>query len=132
MANVADIHGVALKNSSVTLLARVVGSDGQSIVQADIASAKYSVYLLDDQDADERTSVSGHADVAVAVADLIFNSLQTDALWTVDAVGYNLRHVLDVSAKAAFTVAGRRYLVEFELTPGSGQVILVRFRVNVI
>jgi hypothetical protein len=132
MADAADIHGVALKNGSVTLLARVVGSNGQAIVQADISSAKYSVYLLDDQDADERTSVSGHADVAVAVADLVFNSLQTGALWTVDAVGYNLRHVLDVSAKAAFTVAGRRYLVEFELTPGSGQVILVRFRVNVI
>jgi len=132
MADATDIHGVAFKNGSTTLLARVVGSDGQAIVQADISSAKYSVYLLDDQDADGRTPVSGHADVALEVADLVFNSLQTDALWTVDAVGYNLRHVLDISENQAFTVAGRRYLVEFELTPGSGQVILVRFRVNVI
>ncbi len=132
MAAATDIHGAAFKNGSVTLLARIVGDDGQAIVQVDIASAKYSVYLLDDQDADSRAVVTGHSDVSLDVADLIFNSLQTDALWTVDETGYNLRHVLDVSTNEAFTIAGRRHLVEFELTPTDGQVILVRFRVNVI
>lgn len=132
MADAADIHGTAFKNGSVTLLARVVGADGQPIVQTDIASAKYSLYLLDDQDPDGRTAVAGHTGVSLTVAEVIFNSLQTDALWTVDEAGYNFRHVLDVSANQAFSLAGRRFLVEFELTPGSGQVILVRFRVNVI
>ena len=132
MADAADIHGTAFRNGSATLLARVVGSDGQPIVQADVTSAKYTVYLLDDQDADDRTPVTGHADVSLTVADVIFDSLQTDALWTVDEVGYNFRHVLDVSANQAFTIAGRRFLVVFELTPADGQVILVRFRVNVI
>jgi hypothetical protein len=132
MAAAADTYGTALKNGPVTLLARVVGKDGANIVQADIASAKYSVYLLDDQDADSRTAITGHTDVALTVNDLIFNTLQNDALWTVDETGYNFRHVLDVSANQAFTIAGRRFLVEFELTPNSGQVILVRFRINVI
>ncbi len=132
MADAADIHGTAFKNGSVTLLARVVGSNAQNLVQADVASAKYTLYLLDDQDADARTAVSGHTEVSLTVTDVIFNSLQTDALWTVDQTGYNFRHVLDVSANQALTVAGRRYLVEFQLTPGSGQVILVRFRLNVI
>lgn len=132
MAAAADTYGTVFKNGSVTLLARVVGKDGANIVQADIASAKYSVYLLDDQDADSRTAVTGHSDVALNVGDIVFNTLQTDALWTVDETGYNFRHVLDVSENQAFTVAGRRFLVEFELTPNSGQVILVRFRLNVI
>ena len=132
MAETADTYGTAFKNGSVTLLARVVGKDGQNILQADIASAKYSVYLLDDQDADSRTAITGHSDVALSVADVVFNTLQNDALWTVDETGYNFRHVLDVSEHQAFTVAGRRFLVEFELTPGTGQVILVRFRLNVI
>ena len=132
MADATDIHGTAFKNGTATLLARVVGAEGQPIVQADVSSAKYSVYLLDDQDADTRTAVTGHDGVSLTVADVIFNSLQTDALWTVDATGYNFRHVLDVSANQAFAMAGRRYLVEFELTPLSGQVILVRFRTNVI
>ncbi len=132
MAETADTYGTAFKNGSVTLLARVVGKDGQNILQADVASAKYSVYLLDDQDADSRTAITGHSDVALSVPDLVLNTLQNDALWTVDETGYNFRHVLDVSEHQAFTVAGRRFLVEFELTPSTGQVILVRFRLNVI
>ena len=132
MAAAADTYGTAFKNASVTLLARVVGKDGENIVQADIASAEYSVYLLDDQDADGRTAVAGHTDVALNVNDLIFNTLQNDSRWTVDEIGYNFRHALDVSENQAFGIAGRRFLVEFELTPSSGQVILLRFRINVI
>ena len=132
MADAADIYGTALKNGSATLLARVVGGDGTAILPADVASAKYSVYLLDDQDPDSRTAVTGHTSVSLTVADVIFNSLQTDALWTIDGTGYNFRHVMDVSTNPAFAIAGRRFLVEYELTPASGQVILVRFRVNVI
>ena len=132
MADAVDIHGTAFKNDSVTLLARVVGGNGQNIVQADVSSAKYTVYLLDDRDADARTAITGHSDVALTVSELIFNTLQTDAPWTADDTGYNFRHVLDVSANQAFSVAGRRCLVEFELTPTAGQVILIRFRVNVI
>jgi hypothetical protein len=132
MATAADTFGTAFKHGSVTLLARVVGKDGANVVQADIASAKYSVYLLDDQDEDGRAAVTGHSDVSLSVSDLVFNTLQNDPLWTVDEIGYNFRHVLDVTEHQAFTVAGRRFLVEFALTPNSGQVILVRFRINVI
>jgi hypothetical protein len=132
MVAAADIYGTAFKHGSVTLLARLVGQDGTDVVQADIASAKYSVYLLDDQDADSRTAVTGHSEVALSVADVVFDTLQHDALWTVDEIGYNFRHALDVSEHQAFTTAGRRVLVEFELTPSAGQVILVRFRLNVI
>ena len=131
MADAADIHGTAFRNGSATLMTRVVGSDAEAIVQADLASAEYTVYLLNDQDPDDRTAVTGHTDVALVVADLIFDSLQTDARWTVDQTGYNFRHELDVSANEAFAAAGR-YLVEFELTPSVGQVILVRFRIHAI
>ncbi len=126
MANAEDIHGVAFKNSSITLLARVVGDDGQSISLTDVDSAGYSVYLLNDDDADDRTAITGHSGVALTPADVVFDSLQTDS------IGYNFRHVLDVSQNPAFAIAGRRYLVEVELTPPSGQVMVLRFRVNVI
>lgn len=132
MAEAADLHGTAMKNGSVTLLARIVGAGGANIIRADIGSIQYSVYLLDDQDADDRTPVTGHTDVSLTVADVVFNSLQTDVLWTADSIGYNFRHVLDVSSDAAFAIAGRRYLVEYRLTPAVGQVILARFRINVI
>ena len=131
MAEATDIYGSAMKNGSAILLARVVGSDAQPIVQADVASAEYSLYRLDHQDADSRQAVTGHDGVSLTVSEVIFNSLQTDSLWTVDSTGYNFRHVLDVSANQAFANVGS-YLVEFQLTPGTGQVILVRFRVNVV
>ena len=63
---------------------------------------------------------------------LIYNTLQTGGLRDKDAVGYNFRHVLDVSQGQAFGTAGRADRVGYELTPVSGQVILVRFKVRAI
>ena len=132
MADALDIFGSAFKNGSVTLLARIVGNDADPVTTADISSIEYSIYLLDDQNPDLRTAVEGHEDATLTVADVLFDSLQTDALWTADATGYNFRHTPDVSSYPAFAVAGRRYLVEYRLSPTLGQIIIVRFRINVI
>ncbi len=120
------------KDGSATMLARVVGANGAVIVQADIASAAYSVTLLDDDDPDTGTAIEGHANVAVDVAGLIHDNLQTDDLWDVDAIGYNFKHVLDVAENQAFATAGRNSRIVFRLTPTSGQVLLVRFKVCAI
>jgi hypothetical protein len=132
MPEATDTYGTAFKNGSVTLLARIVNGLGVNIVRTDIVAVKYFVHLLDDQNPDGRTPVTGHTDVALAVSDVIFNTLQTDAIWTVDGTGYNFRHVMDISAYQAFAVAGRRYLIEYQLSPTVGQTIVVRFRINVI
>jgi hypothetical protein len=132
MPEAMEIYGSALKNGSATLLARIVGPNGANIVQADIATAKYTVYLLDDRDPDQRAPVTGHTDVALTVANVVFDSLQREAIWTADASGYNFCHVLDVSANPAFAIAGRRYLVEYRLMPVVGQVIVARFRINIL
>jgi hypothetical protein len=132
MAEASDIHGTAFKNGSVTLLARIVGAQGANVMPADINTVKYTVFLLDDQNSDNRTAVAEHANVSLSVTEVLFATLQTDAMWTVDTIGYNFRHVLDVSVHPAFAIAGRRYLVEYQLTPAAGQMILVRFRINVI
>jgi hypothetical protein len=132
MADARDIDGSAFKNSSATLMARIVGAAGVNIARSDVVAVRYTVFLLDDQDPDARTAITGHEDAALAVSGAIFDSLQIDPMWTVDAFGYNFRHVLDVSTHQAFAVAGRRYLVEYRLTPAAGQVIVVRFRINVL
>jgi hypothetical protein len=132
MADAQDIHGTVFKNGSAILLARVVGAAGAVVTQGDIASLKYSIYLLDDDDPDCQTPVPGHTDVALSVSAVLFNILQTDALWTQDTGGYNFKHALDVAAHPAFAVAGRHYRIVYELAPAAGQVILVRFRVHVV
>ncbi len=132
MAEASDIFGTVFKNGSATLLARVVGAGGIPVTQADVASAKYTLYLVDESDPDTVTPVTGHAEVALDVASLVYDSLQNDDLWNEDDTGYNFKHVLDVSTHQAFSTAGRHYRAVFTLTPTSGQVILVRFRLHAI
>jgi len=132
MPNANEIHGTVFKNASATFLARVVNSEETPITDADIASAKYSVYLVDENDMTAHTVVSAHSDVSVSVGSIIFGSLQNDDSWDVDNTGYNFKHSLDVLSDQAFTEAGRIYRIVFELTPTYGQVIVVRFRVHVI
>ena len=132
MANAVDAQGQVFRNGSLTMLARVVGADAADITQSDISTATYSVYLLDDEDPDSRTAITGHEDESITVSALIYDTLQTDDLWSVDTTGYNFAHVLDVSTYDAFPVAGAEYLVEFKLTPATGQVIVVRFKVRAI
>jgi len=132
MADATDIYGKAFRNGSAVLLARVVGGDGVPLVRSDIASAEYSLHELDRDDPDSREPVTGHTAVSLAVEDVVFDGLQTDITWTMDSMGYNFRHVLAVDTNDAFAIAGRDYLIEFRLTPVTGQVIIVRFRIYVI
>ena len=76
--------------------------------------------------------MTGHNNVKLTVANVIFISLQTGGLWTVDEVGFNFRHEIDVGTNEAFPRAGTQYQVRYELVPTSGQKTIVRFRVSVI
>jgi len=127
-----DTHGTVFKGGSATCLARVVGHDAAPITRTDVSSIEYSIYLLEADDPDSRTAVDGHDQVALDKISVVFDSLQTDARWTRDAVGYNFRHTISVTSNDAFAVAGRDYLVEYRLSPCNGQVILVRFRLHCI
>lgn len=132
MPSARDIYGTAFKNGSAVLMARIVNSAGQNVQQTGVAAIKYSVFELDPCRPDELTVVSGHDDVSLTVGSVIYDTLQTDGLWTVDEEGYNFRHELDVSQAEAFPKAGAQYQVRYELTPTSGQRTIVRFRLRVI
>ena len=132
MPNAQDIEGTVFKNGSAILLARVVGADGEAITRNTLAAIRYTVYLLDDHDPDQQTPQDGHVGISLSVAEAVYDLVQTDAVWTRDSIGYNFKHVLDVSAHEAFPMAGRSYRIVYELSPTSGQVILLRFRVHAI
>ncbi len=117
--------GQVLKNGTATLMARIRGDDAEEIVRADISAIAYTVYLLDDNDPNTRTEIENHEAVAVTVNSVVYDTLQTDDRWTVDATGYNFRHTIPIATYAAFETAGKHFLVEYVLTPVSGQKILV-------
>lgn len=132
MPSARDYSAVAFKNGSLALLARVLGAAGQPIVPADLTAASYTIYRLDETDPDSETPVAGHTAVSLEVASVVFASLQRDANWNVDEVGYNFKHTLDISAQPAFATAGIYYRLRYELVPTSGPPLLVRFKVRVI
>ena len=121
-----DVYMTAPKNGTCRLCKRVY-LDGDNILQADISTITYSIFLLDDDVIDTRTAVTGHSAVSLTVVDVIFDTLQTDS----QASNYNFRHTPPIATTPIFTIAGRNYLVEYTITPTSGQKIVTRFKVNV-
>ena len=63
---------------------------------------------------------------------LLQRAMNNDNVWTADSIGYNFLHVIDITTHPAFTVAQAIYLVEYKITPTSGQPIIVRFQISVI
>jgi hypothetical protein len=113
-------------------MARIVDSSGANVQQSGIDSIEYSIYELDPCRPDNLSVVAGHDGEALSVSSVIFNSLQTGGLWSVDEEGYNFRHEIDVSQSDAFPKAGVQYQVRYELTPTTGQRTIVRFQLRVI
>jgi hypothetical protein len=132
MSQANDIFGTAFKNGSAILMARIVDAAGANVQQSGVAAIEYSIYELDPCRPDNLTVVAGHDGVALTVAGVIYNTLQTGGLWTLDAVGYNFRHEIDVTTSEAFPKAGVEYQIRYELTPTAGQKSIVRFQMRVI
>ncbi len=132
MAVAKDIHATVFRNATATFMARVENATGQAINQVSIASIRYTVYELDFSDPSILLPITGHDQALLLKTDVVFDTLQLDAVWTVDAIGYNFRHELDVSLNEAFPKAGGVYQVRYELTPVLGQKIVFRFHMRCI
>lgn len=136
MGNPTALQCVTLRGGSPVMMARVDDHDGTNLTQAAVASVAYTVSLLDEDYPDNpntRTAVDNHEAVAVAVADCIYDVLQTGAPWdsAEDETGYNFKWQIDVLTDEAFSIAGRSYVVEWTITPTSGQVIRFDFQPDV-
>lgn len=129
-----DIRGTVFKEDTLPLMARVYGADGELLTQASITAVAYSIFVLDEKHPDVRAAVDGHTAVSLAVADVLYDTLQTDPLWRADSTGYNFKHWPDRDLGEPFAEAETYCLVEYRLTPAAGEAeeIVVRFRVHAI
>lgn len=103
--------------SSGLLLARLRAWDGDYLLQADVDAVAYTVI-----DEVSGLAVTSHDDVALVVASVIYDTLQTPSdnpLWSVDAVGFNFSYAI-ANPPSPFPERAKRYLVrvEFELAAG--------------
>ena len=95
-----DIPGMVFKNGSAVLLARIVGAAGEPVTQADISAICYTISVLDENDINAETPVTGHVAQSLDVGESIFDTLVRDNLWDADAVGYDYEN-FDSLASAA-------------------------------
>ncbi len=130
MPRALDTPGAVFRNGTIVLLARIVGADNAPIIAADVASLSYTVAEVDPCLPDSLTPVEGHDAEALAAAEVISDALVVSELWTVDEVGHNFLHEVDVSTDEAFPKAGVDYQVRYELVPVDGQKIVFRYRLR--
>ncbi|QDV76117.1 hypothetical protein [Botrimarina mediterranea] len=127
-----EIYGSTFAGASAVLMARVAYADGTLVAPEEIASAAYAVAEVDPCGLAPPTDVAGHTGVALDVEQVLSTELLDNPPWEVDEVGFNFRHEVDVTESPAFVTAGRRYRVQYVLTPTDGQPIVVRFFIEAL
>ena len=103
-----EIVGCVLEDSTFAVMARLQ-VDGANATQAVVSSITYKAW-------DTADSGTVYASGTLTVADVVFDTLQTDGRWAADATGYNFRH--DVG-QGVFVTPGR-YRLEYTATLTGG------------
>ena len=111
--------GVAFEDTGVALMARVQIA-GANAEQADVTSITWKAF-----DTADTSTVA--ASGTLTVADVVFDTLQTDGRWTRDTTGYNFRHNL---AASVLVGGGKTYRIEHAWTPASGEVFHTVYEID--
>ena len=115
-----EITGCVKEDSGFAVMARVQ-VDGTNWTQAGVSAITWKAWDINDRSA-------AYTSGTLVVGTVVYNSLQTDARWTLDATGYNFRH--DIGS-GVFVDPGR-YRIEYAATlTGGTQLLLGPFVVNV-
>lgn len=132
--------GVIFERAGSSYMARINGGDNLPVTQASITSIAYEVWQIGpDPEPPEFAEPMTPIKVkhgTLNVADVIFDALQTDSRWTVDATGYNFRVDLTQADFPALPVDGPLtsgwFRIEIEFTPVSGAAIPLVFKVEML
>jgi len=124
MATIAQqIHYFdAYPAGGLSLMARIQDWSAVDILQAGVTSIAWTSY--------DKADVSAVvASGTLTVADVIFDTLQTDARWDVDSTGYNFRW--DAPATVA-PASAKHYQILLTFTPASGAVFYAAYEANTL
>jgi len=102
------VTGCVAEDSTFAVMLRLQ-VDGVNATQSVLSAITWKAW-------DEQSTGTVYASGTLTVADVVFDTLQTDGRWSADATGYNFRH--DIT-QATFTDPGR-YLIEYTVTMTGG------------
>lgn len=100
-----------LTNSTFNIMARLVDHDGEPVTVADVSSISWTAF----PEAGGDSVASG----TLTPSNVIYDELQTPAIWTKDRTGFNFRHI--VGSSVLTDAGGWRF--EYVITLTNGYVI---------
>lgn len=115
------IYDTAFEDTGQIMLGRIRGSDAAYVTQASLTSITCAV--VDITTGSEVSVITP----SIVIATVIFDTLQTGSLWTVDSTGYNFKHAMPATA---FPDASHVYKVTYTATPVSGAVFKWQYQIT--
>lgn len=109
------------EDTGVTCMSRILGDDAAAITQATTSAIVLNAF--------KNTSTTPTYTASLTVADVVFDSYQTDARWSKDSTGYNFRYAAIASI---FDDGDATFRLEFKFTPTSGSVYFVIFEIDTV
>ena len=116
------IKGVAIEDGGATLLARIVGNSAVNITIASITGITYQVFQ-------KGTTVDIAENSPLTPSNVIFDALQTDAVWTIDSTGYNFSYA---AVALEFPTGNEVFSFEFKFDPTVGEDFYVLYEINTL
>lgn len=101
-------RGTVWEDNGTLCMARVLGANGSAVQQADVSGIGRKVF-----DLSSTAPTSIQHSTTLTVADVIFDTLQTDSGWTKDATGFNFK---DTVPSTLLATGNHRYRIEHTFT----------------
>lgn len=102
-------------------MARIQGADTSYITQATTSAITVAVF--------KNANAVATYTASLTVADVVYDSLQTDARWSKDSTGYNWRFPVVASV---FDAGDATYRLEFKFTPTTGSQYWVIYEIDTV
>jgi hypothetical protein len=116
------------KNGTLVLLARIVDNAGAIVCPSAVATIAYSLYELDV--CGKPIPVDRQIGVPVDVDDALRDELVIDDAWSLDPLGYNFRHELELYPIVQNLLRTGRYRLIYEFTSAAGQTHFIKFELK--
>lgn len=123
MSGGMEAQCIQYEGMGVTLMGRLEGNGGASVTQATLTAIRYNVtrYASYDDASECRNGTAVITGGTLAKTSVIFDTLQTPAIWTTDETGYGFRYDSPETDRPA-TSGGGTYWHRYDITfdPASG------------
>jgi hypothetical protein len=127
MQLVVPQYGSSFTHGTAVLMARLVAANGQPIQPQGVSAIDCAIYEVDPCWPNNLTAAADCNNIALTVANVVFDSLQTDRKWTIDDVGYNFLHEIITTRDGSFPKVGFCYEVRYRFTSSHGKTSIIRF-----